>query len=173
MQTAHPEGAKTLSVETFGLRHDALSPLETLAQSVSTIAPSTTPPLTIPLVFALAGQGTAIAYLIAMGLMVLVGLCIAAFARESSSPGSLYVYSRISLPPVFSALTAWALFFAYITTASAVIGGFVNFAQVFLAGWSHYVPSSLLAAFAAAAAIFVAYRDVKVSARMMRPSPSA
>jgi amino acid transporter len=167
MQTAHPEGAKTLSVETFGLRHDALSPLETLAQSVSTIAPSTTPPLTIPLVFALAGQGTAIAYLIAMGLMVLVGLCIAAFARESSSPGSLYVYSRISLPPVFSALTAWALFFAYITTASAVIGGFVNFAQVFLAGWSHYVPSSLLAAFAAAAAIFVAYRDVKVSARMM------
>jgi amino acid transporter len=167
MQTAHPEGAKTLSVETFGLRHNALSPLETLAQSVSTIAPSTTPPLTIPLVFALAGQGTAIAYLIAMGLMVLVGLCIAAFARESSSPGSLYVYSRTSLPPVFSALTAWALFFAYITTASAVIGGFVNFAQVFLAGWSHYVPSSLLAAFAAAVAIFVAYRDVKVSARMM------
>jgi len=167
MQTAHPEGAKTLSVETFGLRHNALSPLETLAQSVSTIAPSTTPTLTVPLVFALAGQGTALAYLIAMGLMVLVGVCVAAFARESSSPGSLYVYSRISLPSVFSALTAWALFFAYITTASAVIGGFVNFAQIFLGGWSHDVPSVLLAAFAAGAAMFVAYRDVKVSARMM------
>jgi amino acid transporter len=167
MQTAHPEGAKTLSVETFGLRHNALSPLETLAQSVSTIAPSTSPTLTVPLVFALAGQGTALAYLIAMGLMVLVGVCVAAFARESSSPGSLYVYSRISLPSVFSALTAWALFFAYITTASAVIGGFVNFAQIFLGGWSHDVPSVLLAAFAAGAAMFVAYRDVKVSARMM------
>jgi amino acid transporter len=167
MDTAPPEGAKTLSVETFGLRHNALSPLETLAQSVSTIAPSTTPTLTVPLVFALAGQGTALAYLIAMGLMVLVGVCVAAFARESSSPGSLYVYSRISLPPVFSALTAWALFFAYITTASAVIGGFVNFAQIFLGGWSHFFPPVLLAAFAAAAAMFVAYRDVKVSARMM------
>ena len=167
MDIAPPEGAKTLSVETFGLRHNALSPLETLAQSVSTIAPSTTPTLTVPLVFALAGQGTALAYLIAMGLMVLVGVCVAAFARESSSPGSLYVYSRISLPPVFSALTAWALFFAYITTASAVIGGFVNFAQIFLGGWSHFFPPVLLAAFAAAAAMFVAYRDVKVSARMM------
>ena len=36
----HYEGAKTASVETFGLRHNALSPLETLAQSVSTIAPA-------------------------------------------------------------------------------------------------------------------------------------
>src|ERR1700761_882344 len=100
----HPlyDGLKLASAETFGLRPNALSPLETLAQSVSTIAPSTTPQLTIPLVFVLAGQGTALAYLIAMGLMVLVGLCIASFARESSSPGSLYVYTRRSLPPIFS-----------------------------------------------------------------------
>jgi amino acid transporter len=106
-----------------------------------------------------------------MGLMVLVGLCIAAFARESSSPGSLYVYTRRSLPPVFSALTAWALFFAYITTASAVIGGFVDFAYVFLDplhshGFPH-IPAVLLVAIAATAAGFVAYHDVKVSARLM------
>jgi hypothetical protein len=76
--TEHPQydGPKLAAAESFGLRHNALSPIETLAQSVSTIAPSTSPQLTIPLVFVLAGQGTAIAYLIAMGLMVLVGLCI-------------------------------------------------------------------------------------------------
>ena len=170
----HPlyDGPKLASAETFGLRHNALSPLETLAQSISTIAPSTTPQLTIPLVFVLAGQGTAIAYLIAMGLMVLVGLCIAAFARESSSPGSLYVYTRRSLPPIFSSITALALFFAYITTASAVIGGFVDFAYVFLNplhtrfGLPH-TPSVLLVTLAAAVAGFVAYHDVKVSARLM------
>ena len=166
------DGPKLAAVETFGLRHNALSPLETLAQSVSTIAPSTSPQLTVPLVFVLAGQGTAIAYLIAMGLMILVGLCIAAFARESSSPGSLYVYTRRSLPPIFSSITALALFFAYITTASAVIGGFVQFAYVFLDPLtaSHrlpHVPAILLVAFAAFAAGFVAYRDVKVSARLM------
>jgi len=166
------DGPKFAAAETFGLRHNALSPLETLAQSISTIAPSTSPQLTIPLVFVLAGQGTAIAYLIAMGLMVLVGLCIAAFARESSSPGSLYVYTRRSLPPIFSSVTALALFFAYITTASAVIGGFVAFSYVFLdplhsrLGLPH-VPAVLLVAIAAATAGFVAYHDVKVSARLM------
>src|SRR6202789_4640030 len=141
----HPlyDGPKLASAETFGLRHNALSPLETLAQSVSTIAPSTTPQLTIPLVFVLAGQGTAIAYLIAMGLMVLVGLCIAAFARESSSPGSLYVYTRMSLPPAYSAISAWALFFAYVTTASAVIGGFISYAYVFLDALHPHPPALL------------------------------
>lgn len=170
----HPpyDGPKLAAAETFGLRHNALSPLETLAQSVSTIAPSTSPQLTIPLVFMLAGQGTAIAYLIAMGLMVLVGLCIAAFAREASSPGSLYAYTRRALPPIFSSITALALFFAYITTASAVIGGFVAFAYVFLNplharfGVPH-IPAVVLVALAAAIAGFVAYHDVKVSANLM------
>ena len=166
------DGLKFASAETFGLRHNALSPLETLAQSISTIAPSTSPTLTVPLVFVLAGQGTAIAYLIAMCLMLLVGFCIARFARESSSPGSLYVYTRRSLPPTFSIITALALFFAYITTASAVIGGFVDFAYVFLNplhtrfGLPH-TPSILLVTQAAAVAGFVAYHDVKVSARLM------
>ena len=167
----HYDGPKFASAETFGLRHNALSPLETLAQSISTIAPSTSPQLTIPLVFVLAGQGTAIAYLIAMGLMVLVGLCIAAFARESASPGSLFVYTQRSLPPIFSSITALALFFAYITTASAVIGGFTAFAYVFLNPLARFgvphIPALGLVAIAATAAGFVAYHDVKVSARLM------
>jgi amino acid transporter len=165
-----PDGAKLLAAESFGLRRNILSPIETLAQSVSTIAPSTSPPATIPLVFALALQGTAIAYLIAMLLMVLVGLCIANFARESSSPGSLYAYTRASLPPVFSAITAWALFFAYITTASAVIGGFLKFSYIFLDMLPHsfpHVPSVLLVAIAAGASMAIAYRDIKVSAQLM------
>ena len=34
----------------YGLRREILSPMETLAQSVSTMAPTTTPAATIPLV---------------------------------------------------------------------------------------------------------------------------
>jgi hypothetical protein len=40
----------------YGLRREVLSPMETLAQSVSTIAPTTTPAATIPLVCAQGGQ---------------------------------------------------------------------------------------------------------------------
>jgi amino acid transporter len=161
------DGPKTSFSPSFGLREGALSPLETLAQSISTIAPSTTPTLTVPLVFALAGQGTAVAYLIAMALMILVGLCIASFARESASPGSLYVYTRMSLPPVCSAISAWALFFAYACTASAVIGGFVSYVYVFLDPRHIHPPALLLAAIAAIGAGWVAYRDVKISACLM------
>ncbi len=158
------EGGETVG---YGLRQHILSPLEVLAQSISTIAPSTSPTLTVPLVFVLAGNGTWLAYVIAMSAMFLMSLCIATFARDSASPGSLYVYTRDTLPPVFAALGAWALFFAYVMTAASVIGGFVNTAYLLLGGFGPHVPAVLLATFAATAAFFIAYRDVKVSAQVM------
>lgn len=151
----------------YRLKQNILSPLETLAQSVSTIAPSTTPMMTIPLVFALAGNGTWLAYVFALGALTLVGLTIAAFARDSSSPGSLYVYTRETLPPFFAALGALALFFAYVTTASSVIGGFVAFCFVVLGPYGAHVPAFLFALLAAAVSISVAYRDIKISTRLM------
>jgi amino acid transporter len=161
------DGPETAISPSFGLRTGALSPLETLAQSVSTIAPSTSPTLTVPLVFALSGDGTCLAYPLALSLIVLVALCVARFARDSASPGSLYEYARGSLPPLFAALTAWALFFAYVMTAASVIGGFLNYAYVFLGSLGAHVPATLLACVAAGIATWVAYRDVKISARLM------
>ena len=58
----------------YGLRREVLSPMETLAQSVSTIAPTTTPVATIPLVCALAGNGTWLAYALATAAILLVAL---------------------------------------------------------------------------------------------------
>src|SRR5215467_8203247 len=98
----------------YGLRREALSPMETLAQSVSTMAPTTTPVATIPLVFALAGNGTWLAYVLATGAILLVALCIARFAKYSSSPGSLYTYASMVLPPWLGAVAAWSLLLAYV-----------------------------------------------------------
>src|SRR5216684_1461362 len=108
----------------YGLRREVLSPMETLAQSVSTIAPTTTPAATIPLVCALAGNGTWLAYVLATAAILLVALCISQFARYSASPGSLYTYSSMVLPPWLGAIAAWSLLLAYIATGSSVIGGF-------------------------------------------------
>ena len=76
----------------YGLRRGVLSPMETLAQSISTVAPTLTPVATIPLVAALAGNGTWLAYVLATVAILLVAWCIGRFARYSSSPGSLYSY---------------------------------------------------------------------------------
>src|SRR5882724_12807219 len=100
----------------YGLRREVLSPMETLAQSVSTMAPTTTPVATIPLVCALAGNATWLAYLLATSAVLLVGSCVARYARYSASPGSLYTYASMTLPPWLSAVAAWSLLLAYVGT---------------------------------------------------------
>jgi amino acid transporter len=157
----------TVVTASYGLRQNVLSPLETLAQSVSTMAPSTSPTLTIPLVFALAGTGTWLAYALAMAGIALMALCIAAFAQDSASPGSLYVYTRSTLPPAFAAVAAWALFFAYVMTAASVIGGFVSYSYVFLGRFGQHISPGLLAFVCAGGAVWIAWRDVKISTQTM------
>jgi len=160
--------AATAANEGYGLRREALSPMETLAQSVSTIAPSTTPVATIPLVWALAGNGTWLAYVLATAAILLVGWCISQFARYSSSPGSLYTYAEMILPQWASAVTAWSLFLAYVATGSSVIGGFYQYANLLLRDATGHVMSTVvLALIVTGVSTWVAWRDIKISARLM------
>src|SRR6202451_2881668 len=152
----------------YGLRRGILSPMETLAQSVSTIAPTTTPAATIPLVCALAGNGTWLAYVLATIAVLLVALCIARYARQSASPGSLYTYASMTLPPWLGATVAWSLLLAYVATGSSVIGGFYHYANLLLQdGTRHVYFSVLLSILVTGISIWIAYRDVKISARLM------
>src|ERR1700690_2108378 len=152
----------------YGLRHGILSPLETLAQSVSTMAPTTTPAATIPLVFALAGNGTWLAYVLATVAILLVALCISRFARYSSSPGSLYTYAAMILPPWMGAVAAWSLLLAYIATGASVAGGFYHYANVLLVDAVGHATSTVMWTIVVAGlSIWIACRDVKVSARLM------
>src|SRR6202042_644015 len=152
----------------YGLRREILSPMETLAQSVSTMAPTTTPAATIPLVCALAGNGTWLAYVLATVAILLVALCIARYARLSASPGSLYTYASLTLPPWLAAAVAWSLLLAYVATGSSVIGGFYHYANLLLRdATGHIFSTVLLATLVTGVSIWIAWRDVKISARLM------
>jgi amino acid transporter len=162
------EQAVETQTTSYGLRHEVLSPMETLAQSVSTMAPTTTPAATIPLVCALAGNGTWLAYVLATIAVLLVALCIARFARHSASPGSLYTYASMILPPWMSAAVAWSLLLAYVATGSSVIGGFYHWANLLLRdATGHGFSAVLLAVIVTAVSVWIAWRDVKISARLM------
>jgi amino acid transporter len=135
------------------------------------MAPSTSPSLTIPLVFALAGNATWFVYLMATGATLLVGFCVSRFARLSASPGSLYSYTASTLPPFFGVTAAWALLLAYRATGASVAGGALYYSgvlwQQFLP-WMHWTPPALpMRAFVCGIAGWVAYRDVKLSAELM------
>jgi amino acid transporter len=152
----------------YGLHKGVLSPMETLAQSVSAIAPSASPSLTVPLVFALAGNGTWFVYLLAMAAMLLVGFCVSRFARMSSSPGSLYTYTADTLRPSLGAVAAWGLLLAYIATGASVAGGALYYGNVLMTqffGWT--LPPVVTLALVCTIAGAVAFRDVKLSAEMM------
>ncbi len=142
--------------------------METLAQSVSTIAPTATPVVTIPLVCALAGNGTWLAYVLATIAILLVAVCVSRYARHSSSPGSLYTYVSKTLPRPLSAVAAWSLLLAYVTTGSSVIGGFYHYANLLLHDASgHITSAAALAILVTVISAAIAWRDVKVSARLM------
>ena len=152
----------------YGLHKGVLGPMETLAQSISAIAPSTSPALTIPLVFALAGNGTWLVYLLTTMAVLLVGFCISCFARMTASPGSLYSYTADTLPPWLGAIAAWAMLLAYLATGASVAGAFFYYGNVILSQFvSWTMPGLLTLIIVFGATCAVAYRDVKLSAEMM------
>jgi amino acid transporter len=124
--------------------------------------------MTIPLVFALAGQGAAIAFLISTLGVLLVALNVNQFARRSASPGSLYTYITDHMHRRWGVLAGWALLIAYVGTAAAVSAGVTNYINVVLRdrfGIQGF--PLLLTAFVTAIACYLAYRDVQISARLM------
>jgi len=154
--------------ETYGLHAGVLGPVETLAQSVSAVAPSTSPSLTIPLVFALAGNATWFVYLTATAAMLLVGFCISRFAKLSASPGSLYSYTADTLPPFFGVVAAWSMLLAYITTGASVAGGALYYTNLLGQQFFHAAPPPLVTLLLVClVAAYIAYRDVKLSAELM------
>jgi amino acid transporter len=152
----------------YGLRQGVLSPVEILAQSVSTISPTATPVLTIPLVCALAGNGTWLAYVLASCAVLLVALCVSKFARYSASPGSLYSYAATALPPSLGAITAWSLLLAYVATGSSVIGGFYHYGNLLIHdATGHGTSTVVLSLLVTGVSMWIAWQDVKISARLM------
>ncbi len=152
----------------YGLRRGVLSPIEILAQSVSTISPTATPVATIPLVCALAGNGTWLAYVLATCAVLLVALCVSKFAKYSASPGSLYSYAATALPASLGAITAWSLLLAYVATGSSVIGGFYHYGNLLLHdATGHGTSAVVLSLVVTGISMWIAWRDVKISARLM------
>jgi amino acid transporter len=168
LNTAAPSAPDVPTCPSYGLKSGSLSPFQTLAQSIAVIAPTGAPVMTVPLVFALAGEGSAIAFLISTIGVLLVALNINQFARMSASPGSLYTYITDHMHPRWGVLAGWALLIAYVGTAAAVSAGVANYAAVILRD-VFGLPGFplLLTALVTAIACFLAYRDIQISTRLM------
>lgn len=152
---------------THGLRAECLSYGEVIAQSIAVIAPMTTPAANLGLIFASAGNGTWLSFVIGMIGLLFVSFNINQFARRSASPGSLYSYIVKGLGPTAGILCAWGLVLGYLFTGIATLCGFAYFGQHLL---SHIgIHPSIITMFSIGAGVawYVGYRDIQLSAKML------
>ncbi len=150
-----------------GLRANCLSFPETLAQSVGNIAPAAMPAVNIGLVFASAGNGTWLTFLIATVGLALVSVNINHFARRLALPGTLYGAIAKNLGPTAGIVSGWALISAYLFTAMAVMAGFVIYANVVLSEFGIQAPPLLLYVICTSIVWFYAFTDIQLSAVLM------
>lgn len=149
------------------LKAGSLSFIEVLATSVALVGPSMTPILIAPYMFALAGNGTWLAYVFGGAMLIFVALNINQFARRSSAAGSMYGYVADNLGPTIGALAGWALLWAYGLVAAAVLGAMALFGGLLLADFGIHIPAVVSVIVIAAIAWQAAYRGVQVSAILM------
>jgi amino acid transporter len=121
----------------------------------------------VPFVFASAGNGTWLTYLVATAALMLVGISINEFAKRSASPGALYVCIGHGLGPTIGFIAGWCLILAYVFTAIAVLAGSVNYALILLSMMHLSVPPVILFAIGTFLAWLVAYKDIQLSTRIM------
>ena len=150
-----------------GLKAECLPFGEVLGQSIAVIAPITTPAANLGLVFALAGNGTCLSFLLGTIGLIFVSININQFARRSASPGSLYTYISKGLGPTAGVICGWGLLLGYLLTGMAVLCGFANFGQIFLGSLGIHTHIITLLALGTVVAWYAAYRDIELSARTL------
>jgi amino acid transporter len=157
------------NISACDLRPGCLSQLEAVSQSVAGIAPTATLAMIVPLLVRTAGPSAWVPFLIAMVGVLCLASQINVFARKWPSAGSLYSYVYRTSGRIPGVITGWSLLIAYIATGAAAIAGFLlSVLSLFDASVlaSFWVASGLVL-LCAATGVFLVYRDVRFSARLM------
>jgi amino acid transporter len=162
--------ASAAAEPSLGLRKRSLPFREVFAQSLAGTGPSGSLAFGPALVFASAGHGTWISYVLSLVSLLLVGWAFAVFGTRLASAGSMYTMVAEGLGPIIGVLIAWACVVAYTVIAMVVIAGSGQFFGQFLVvlGWGgadSVAFQVLLALLIGGAAVTLALRDVKVSMR--------
>src|SRR3954451_3500931 len=154
----------------LGLRRGSLPFREVFAQSLAGTGPSGSLAFGPALVFASAGHGTWLSYVLSLISLLLVGWAFSVFGTRLASAGSMYTMASAGLGPMVGVLVAWAIVVAYAVIAMVVIAGSGQFFGQFLVllGWDGATSTAfqvLLALAIGGTAGMLGLRDVEVSMR--------
>lgn len=164
-----PAAEPTQAAATDGLAAGQLALVDTIAQSVTVMAPAMSGGFITYLAAVKAGGATPLAFLLAMLACLVIGGVVSKFALDLRSAGSLYTYVTHGLGSFWGFLTGWGYGFGLWLAGPAVLAGSGAFmglfmtnigAPDFLRQWWLWFAVGLVGWF------FFGYRDVKVSTRV-------
>ena len=143
--------------------------IEAIGLSLSIIAPTMAMAFNVTLAVGAAGRAAPLAFAVGTVALAIVGLSFVAFARRVAHAGSAYAYIAKEFGLRAGFVAGWALLLTYLAfgAGTAVLAG--NFVDAAVAdgmpGAPHvWVPVSILAI---AGAITLAYRNMRLAARVM------
>ncbi len=138
-----------------------------MGQSISGVAPTTTPTINVALVFVAAGSGSWLAYVIATLAILLVALNLAPLAQAFSGAGSLSEFVRHGLGDTGRLVTAWSLLLAYLAISVATLAACTSYLTTLFAAVGFTLPNLAGVGLAGALAAVCAWRDVRMSTGLM------
>ncbi len=153
------------------LRRNYLSPIENVAQAIGTMGPAATLGTVMPLLISKSGNGTSLLFLGILAIFVLISWSVNVFASRHASAGSLAAYTRMGLGPWPGILAGWSyvVAMAFVVVSSGVSSAY--YLGIVLTHFTHTPTggpvSMVLIALVICLAWWPAYRDVKLSTKLM------
>jgi amino acid transporter len=135
------------------------------------MAPTGTLGVVIPLLIARGGNGTWLSFLVTLIGFSLVCYCISRFAQHTASAGALATYAEAGLGRRAGVVTGWAYVLAMMYGVAGAAPSAAYYADVFLTELtgapSTALRGALLTAIVIVAAWLIAFRDIKLSTKVM------
>ncbi|MFY8215198.1 MAG: APC family permease [Chthoniobacterales bacterium] len=138
-----------------------------MGQSISGVAPTATPTINIALVFAVAGSGSWLAYVVATVAILLVASNLVPLAHQFSGAGSLSEFVGQGLGDHARRLTAWSLLLAYLSVSVATLAGSAGYVSTLFSWAGFSMPIMAWAAMIGVLAVVFALRNIRFSTGLM------
>ncbi|MGB6979729.1 MAG: APC family permease [Candidatus Acidiferrales bacterium] len=153
------------------LRHNYLSAIENTAQTLGGMAPTGTLGIVLPLLIAAGGNASWLFFSITLLAFSLILISINRFAAQSASAGALATFAREGLGRGAELAAGWSYVAAMLFSAASVAPSAAFYADLVIkqatGAQTTVLRSCLLTAGVVALAWMIAYRDIKLSTKIM------
>ncbi len=153
------------------LRHNYLSFVENVAQTLGVMAPTGTMGIILPLLIARGGNATWLSFLITLTAFSLISFCVYRFSGLCASSGALATYAEVGLGRWAGAVTGWVYLGAMgfgVASAAPSAAYYADLVVARLTGVpGGFTRGAAITAIVIIVAWAIAHHDIKLSTKVM------